>query len=194
MKQYSFTVGSIAAAFVASLCCIGPLLAAIAGVGAFGAATVFETARPYFLVAAATLLAMGFYLTYRKSDKVCADRTCIPVASKRSNVAIWGGLAAVSVLASFPYYSAAVWKIASSRPIISTPASSATASLIIPIEGLTCAGCASILESKLNSLHGVQRVRVSFEEKTAAVNFDKSQLEASQIRDVIRSAGFQTGR
>ena len=68
---------------------------------------------------------------------------------------------------------------------------STSASVVIPIEGLTCSGCGNILEARLSELPGVHHVRVSFEEKTAAVQFDKSRVKESQIRDSIRTAGFQ---
>ena len=41
--------GAVAAAFGAGLCCIGPVLFALFGLGAFGAASVFESLRPYLL-------------------------------------------------------------------------------------------------------------------------------------------------
>ncbi len=62
MREERLAVGgAIITAFVASLCCIGPLLFVVLGLGAFGAAATFETARPYLLGLAVLLLAFGFY-------------------------------------------------------------------------------------------------------------------------------------
>ena len=57
MKDKSLTLASILAAGVASLCCIGPLVAVGLGVGSFGAAAWFEELRPYLLGFTALLLA-----------------------------------------------------------------------------------------------------------------------------------------
>jgi len=194
-KQHSFVAGSLIAAVLASVCCIGPLLAAMAGLGAFGAVTMFEAARPYFLALTTLLLGAAFYLTYRRKDTACADGVCSPAVSRRSRAALWIALAVVVALTSFPYYSGRLWKLTSPEStIMAASVDASSASIVIPIEGLTCSGCAGILETKLSELPGVHRVRVSFEQKTAAVQFDQSQLKESQIRDSIRTAGFQTSR
>ncbi len=55
--------GAVITAIAASLCCVGPVLFAVLGLGAFGAASLFEVARPYLLTGAVLLLAGGFYWT-----------------------------------------------------------------------------------------------------------------------------------
>src|SRR5260370_11908472 len=65
MREERLAVGgAIITAFVASLCCLGPLFFIALGLGAFGAAAAFETARPYLLGLALLLLALGFYRVY----------------------------------------------------------------------------------------------------------------------------------
>ena len=61
MKERSLAIGSTLAAFLASLCCLGPLLLGGAGLGAVLVAT-FAPLRPYFLAVSGVLLAGGFYL------------------------------------------------------------------------------------------------------------------------------------
>jgi MerT mercuric transport protein len=65
MKSSSLTFASIIAAIAASLCCLGPTIAVLVGVGTFGLASVFESARPYLLAVAGALLVIAFYRTYR---------------------------------------------------------------------------------------------------------------------------------
>src|SRR6266496_3633116 len=75
MKERPLTLASIGAAIVASLCCIGPLVAVFLGLGTFGAAAFFEQFRPYFLGVTALLLAGAWYLAYRK-NAACNDGLC----------------------------------------------------------------------------------------------------------------------
>ncbi len=65
MKDNTFTLGSVVAAFLASLCCLGPLFLGGLGLGTVLVAT-FAPLRPYFLALSAILLAVGFYFVYRK--------------------------------------------------------------------------------------------------------------------------------
>lgn len=44
------TSGSLISAFLASLCCIGPVVFSLIGAGSLGFAAVFEPYRPYLLV------------------------------------------------------------------------------------------------------------------------------------------------
>src|SRR5258708_16264987 len=79
MKERSLAIGSTLAAFLASLCCLGPLLLGGAGLGAVLVAT-FAPLRPYFLAVRAILLAGGFYFVYHKpkAAEAVAGETCAP--------------------------------------------------------------------------------------------------------------------
>lgn len=91
-------LGAIGAAFLASLCCVGPLLFVTLGVGA-GLASTFAPLQPLFTVMAVVLLALGFYVVYgRRRAPVCApDGTCtVPRDRTRDKVLLW--LAAVVAL------------------------------------------------------------------------------------------------
>ena len=60
-KENVFIGGAVFAAIASSLCCVLPLIAVVFGLGAFGAASAFETLRPYLLVLAFAALAFSFY-------------------------------------------------------------------------------------------------------------------------------------
>lgn len=55
--------GGVVAAFLGSLCCVGPLLFVTLGVGA-GLASTFEPLRPLFGALMALLLGAGFWTVY----------------------------------------------------------------------------------------------------------------------------------
>src|SRR5260370_30696135 len=57
--------GAIRAALGASVCCIGPLAFAILGIGGACLLVKLEAYRPYFSLATAGLLGLGFYFGYR---------------------------------------------------------------------------------------------------------------------------------
>src|SRR5216684_6754292 len=97
-------VGSVIAATAASACCIGPVVAAVLGAGALGAAsTRFEPYRPWFLGLTAILLGVAFVSAYRREHE-CADDSCEPPSRRTAKIGLWISVVLVSLLVAFPYY------------------------------------------------------------------------------------------
>lgn len=114
MKREMTLLASVVAAITASLCCLGPIVVAVIGLGSFGAAAVFEAWRPYLLGLTFGLLALGFYSTYRKHEVHCADgRVCAtrPSVGRWNKILLWLATGLVIAFAAFPYYSGAVWAL-----------------------------------------------------------------------------------
>ena len=100
MKEKGMAVGgAVMAAIAASLCCVGPVLFALFGLGAFGAASVFAAARPYLLGGAGLLLAVGFYWTYFRRQTACApgEACATKPVNRIGRAGLW--IASVAVLA-----------------------------------------------------------------------------------------------
>ena len=96
-EEKILTGGAIIAAIAASLCCIGPLLFAVLGLGAFGAASVFEAGRPYLLDFAVLALAFGFHRAYFRRELCAPGEACaIKPAGRVNRVFLWVASAAVS--------------------------------------------------------------------------------------------------
>ncbi len=64
-----------------------------------------------------------------------------------------------------------------------------TERLELPIEGMTCAGCAHRVERSLNNLDGV-RATVNYATEKAAVEFDAAAVEPDQLLAAVESAGY----
>lgn len=202
MKMKSLTLASIGAAIVASLCCIGPLLAVILGIGSFGAAAFFEQLRPYLLALTGLLLAGAFYLTYRaRASVACADARCERGFSMRhQKLLLWIGAGIVGLFAAFPYYSGAVWQALPGTPvdsaqaasaILAAPAPAAASTLTLHVEGMFCAGCAAAVESSLSRVEGIRRVSVSLEDNTATVEYDPSRVSSERMIQAVSDAGYK---
>ena len=97
-------IASVVAAAAASVCCIGPVVAAVLGAGALGAmSTKFEPFRPYFLILTAVLLGVGFVSAYRH-EPACGDESCRPASRRTARMLLWIAVVLVVLLAAFPYY------------------------------------------------------------------------------------------
>ena len=100
--------GALLSAFLASLCCIGPLLFAVLGIGGAGLLVKFERFRPYFSVVTVVLLGLGFYFTYRKPKVVEGDACGCehPTANRAGRVMLWIAVVLVAAFLAFPYIAA----------------------------------------------------------------------------------------
>lgn len=192
-KESVWAGASIGAALAASLCCIGPLIAAGLGAGAFGAAALFESLRPYLLTATAVLLATAFYWTYRRRDEeVCADGACAvgPSARKRK-AALWILTVATAALAAFPYYSGLFWSGASTVSAAGSGDEEGLTRAVFDVEGMTCAGCAATLKNALEGTRGVRSAAVSLEAKTAEAVYDPDAVDVNGLLAVMSENSFR---
>jgi mercuric ion transport protein len=97
-------VASVVAATAASVCCIGPVVAAVLGAGALGAASArFEPYRPWFLGLTMILLGVGFVSAYRREPE-CADDNCATRSRRTAKIVLWISVVMVGLLTAFPYY------------------------------------------------------------------------------------------
>lgn len=107
--SFATSIGSILSAFIASLCCLGPLVFALLGVGGAGLLVKLEPYRPYFIATTFALLGAGFFLTYRTPKTVGAaaggpDCDCpAPRANRAGKVMLWIATMLVVAFLSFPY-------------------------------------------------------------------------------------------
>ncbi len=75
MRSAGLFTGSILAAIAASLCCIGPVVLALTGMGSMALFSRFEAARPYLLRLSIVLLSAGLYWAWRNRRTACAPGT-----------------------------------------------------------------------------------------------------------------------
>lgn len=108
------SAGSILTAFIASACCVGPLIFALLGIGGAGLLVAFEPYRPYFMALTFVLLGAGFYFTYGRprttaiaggaagGDQASCDCPA-PRTNRTGRVMLWVATAAVLVFLALPY-------------------------------------------------------------------------------------------
>src|SRR5438128_2295155 len=97
--------GAVAASLLASLCCIGPLLFAAAGIGGAGALVKLERYRTHFTITALLALGAGFYFTYR-TPKAGQGDACgceLPRSRRVGRTLLWIATVLVIGIWSFPY-------------------------------------------------------------------------------------------
>lgn len=104
--------GAVGAGFLASLCCVGPLLFVTLGVGA-GFASRFEPLRPLLTALTLALLGVGFYVVYGRTSAAAGvgadcgpDGACVvPRNRSRDKVLLWVAAVVAIAFLTFPRWS-----------------------------------------------------------------------------------------
>ena len=98
-------IAGILAAIGASVCCVGPLILLLLGIGGawVGTLTTFEPVRPYLMAATFAFLAVAFYRLYLapqvcKPNTPCADQG----TQKRQRVIFWTASVLIVCLLALP--------------------------------------------------------------------------------------------
>jgi len=201
------TLGMVLSAVMSSSCCWLPLLLLMLGVSGAGVAAILEQYRAYFATATFGFLGIAFYVAYRPSpsregDSCCPSDSETPAAcasdassnSRRASTmqtvnraSLWAATAIAAAFLLFPSY-LSVLDGSEDNP----PAATGGQQLTIHLDGLTCEGCAAAAGKAINSVPGVEAVRVDYEKRTAVVS-TKSRCDAprDEILAAIKKAGFE---
>lgn len=99
--------GGILGALAASSCCIVPLILFSLGIGGawIGNLTALAPYKPIFVAGTTGLLGYGYYLTYWKPRRACADDAACarPIPSRLVQVALWFATVLVAAAFAFDY-------------------------------------------------------------------------------------------
>jgi len=102
---------SILTALGASVCCIGPVMAAMFGMTSLAALVRYKSLRTVFATITIGILAGAFYMTYRRRpaeecapDSVCATRG-VDRVNRFNRIMLWIATAVTLVVLTFPTWS-----------------------------------------------------------------------------------------
>lgn len=195
MEKTTLTsVGGIAAAVIASLCCIGPVFVVLLGVGSITGFSIFEVYRPFLIGLTSVLIGLAFYLTYRKREVECEDGTCkVKSANKWAKRGVWSATIVAVLAIGFPYLGFApqttVDKSVDSALEAHEP-SAQTAIVTLNISGMDCKACAAGVEGSLAGMKGVRKARVDFEGGKASLEYDAKIVKPTSFIDRVNKSGF----
>lgn len=183
----------IMTAIAASLCCITPVLATLAGLS--GLASTFswlEPTRPYFMSATVLVLGFAWYqkLRNRHSDTVNCDCETDQKPSFWQSKKFLSIITVVAVLLlAFPSYASVFFSEAKNTAVVASQDN--LQEVEFSIKGMTCTGCEHHVKSEVNKLDGIIEVSVSYEKGNSIVKFDKTKTSIETITEAINSTGYK---
>ncbi len=185
----------IFAAIAASLCCITPLLALLAGAsGATSSLSWLEPARPFLIGLAIATLAFAWYKALStKSNAACGtDGTCS--VEKKSFLASKTFLIIVTVAAialiAFPHYADIFYPKTPKQNVVVVESNNiSTASFTI--KGMSCKACETEVNNELYKIAGVIDAQTFYGKGTSIVKYDTSKATVDQLKNAISQTGYR---
>ncbi len=191
MKSDKKLIGAgLLTAIAASLCCITPVLALVAGTS--GLASTFswlEPARPYFI--GLTILVLGFAWYQKLKTKKQIDCNCETEEKPKfiqSKMFLGIVTAFAIVMLAFPYYAHIFYPKPEKQVLVVDKSNVQT--IEFSISGMTCASCEEHVNHEVNKLSGIIKSTASFENENAIVEFDNSKTNIAEIEKAINGTGY----
>lgn len=185
---------SLLAALTASLCCIAPLLALLAGTT--GAAVAFswvEPFRPYLIGLTILVLVIAWYQKLKPKSQEEIDCDCEDDRPRFINSKIFLLLVTLfaGVMLAFPYYSGIFYPNSPVAKEVIFMEQSNIREIKVDIVGMTCKGCEVHIESEVNKLNGILAVEADYEAANTVVKFDESKVKIEEIEKTISDTGYK---
>jgi len=183
---------SILTAITASLCCITPLLAIIAG--SSGLASSFswlEPFRPYLIGLTILVLAFAWYQKLKhKSEVDCECETENKPKFIQSKLFLTIVTVFAGLMLAFPHYAHIFYSNTNNNTSLVTDASNIEI-VEFKIQGMTCRGCEAQIENEVNKLSGIISVNADYENASTKVEFDNTKSNTNEIEQAILKTGYK---
>lgn len=185
-------VAGLAAAAGSSLCCIGPLVAALAGItGSAASFSWLEPLRPYLMGLSVLALGFSFYMAYKPKPR--SGDCCVPTIERRrfwmSRTFPWVMTGISILLVAFPYYQG-LFHHRATPPTDNGHSPSLSQKVAIRVSGMTCSACEYHIEDELGRTRGVLESDADFGLGLVVVDFDPVQARLIDIRAAVVRTGY----
>ncbi len=185
---------TVVSAMAASLCCITPVIAFLAGTTGVAATFSFiEPFRPYLVGITILVLLFAWYHKLRPRTQKEIDCAC----EAEEKPSFWQSkrfLAAITIFAiitlAFPYYSHIFYPGKETGKEVVYVSENDVDELSFSIKGMTCSGCEAHIESEVNKLDGILTVKSDYQKANTVVKYDGSRTTAREIKEAILRTGY----
>lgn len=190
----TFTGAGVLSAIAASLCCITPVIALLAGSSSVAANfSWLEPARPYLIGLSIAVLAFAWYLKLKPAKTNDVDCNC-ETTKKASFFQSKAFLAIITVFAvlmmAFPLYAKMFYPKPKAQAAAVVAVENKQQTKFI-IQGMTCEACEEHVNNELSKVAGVISYKTSYATRSSLVDFDRSKVNESAIETAINKTGYK---
>jgi copper chaperone CopZ len=177
-------------AISASLCCITPVLALLAGTS--GLASTFswlDPLRPYLIGLTVLVLGFAWYQKLKPQKQIdcdCDTTEKTPFIQTKKFLAIVTAFA--GLMLAFPTYTHVFFPQTENTTVVTDQSKIQTTEF--KINGMTCSGCEEHVKQEINKLTGIIQTTASYENGNAIIEFDQAQTGIEEIEEAIEKTGY----
>jgi mercuric ion transport protein len=187
-RNFNTISAGVITAFIASLCCITPIIALFAGVSGFASTfSWLEPLRPLFIALAIIFLCLA-WIKHFKSNKVecdCEQNKWNTFFQSKKFLTFISIFAIIFI--TFPSYSSIFF----SNNSINSEVINNQQTIQIEIEGMTCESCEVFLNQTVNKLDCVHKSKADFINGTAVIEFNPEKISPDKIKTAINETGYK---
>lgn len=189
----TITSASVLSACAASLCCITPVIALLAGSSSIAANfSWIEPARPYLIGLSVAVLGLAWYLklTPLSTELDCGCET--PQKAPFLQTRTFLSLVTISavLMMTLPLY-AKVFYPKPAAHAVTIAAVENKRQVTFFIEGMTCEACEGHVNNEVSKVSGVLANQTSYASKNSVVSFDQTKTDIKTIEAAIKKTGYR---
>ncbi|MEN9298780.1 MAG: mercuric transport protein MerTP [Bacteroidota bacterium] len=184
---------SLLSAIAASLCCITPVIALLAGSSSVAANfSWIEPARPYLIALSIATLALAWYQKLKPAKQIDINCDC-DIPAKTSFLQSTTFLVIITifslVMITFPIYAKVLYGNTGSKPL-GKQALITDKQTNFTIKGMTCESCEIEINNALSKVPGVTAYTTSYAKGASLVTYDPGKVNESEITKRINETGY----
>lgn len=170
----------------ASICCLGPLILVLVGLGSLGIGTAIGRYHWWFLGGGILLIIIAWSY-YFKEKNACELKACQMENKRPTQIILTLATLIVALFVGLDLYTYL------SKSIEKTPANLIVNSkeVIIAVEGMTCFTCEVTVTQALKKVDRVISANVSAKEKIAKVRYNPDKTDIGKLIEAINETGYK---
>src|SRR5882762_10126425 len=179
---------SVLTALSASMCCITPVLAIMAGTSSLATSLDWlEPFRPYFISGSIVTLGFAWFqaLNVKKGENCCAPQWRKSFFHSK----VFLGIITIFsfLLIAFPSYSKFFFQNSASQVV---QEQTKNKRIELSVSGMTCPSCELHIESEVKKLPGISTVKASYEKGSTTVEYDEQKIKTDKIIAAVNGIGY----
>lgn len=177
----------IFASVFASICCVGPLLLILLGLGTLGIGALIDKYHWWFLGGGVLLITIA-WRAYFKEKRTCELKACLMENKRPTQIILMLATLIVIFFVGLNLYSYVGNPSHYDKP--SAVVNNAK-TVIIPVEGMTCFTCEVTVTQVLKKVEEVVSASASVKNKSAKVVYDPNRTGIEQLIEAINKTGYR---
>lgn len=176
----------IFSAIFASICCVGPLILVLVGLGGLGIGVVIGKYHWWFLGIGVLLISIAWSY-YFKEKRTCDLKACQMENKRITQIILTFATLIIIFFIGVNLYT----YFGKSLNITKTATIANTETIVIPVEGMTCLTCEITVTQALRKVEGVISASASAKGKNAKVVYNPNKTNINQLTEAINKTGYK---